>query len=77
MTPKIFRFFLDQPLRQLLTEKKREKAKIWRIGYPENEKSFLDEILKKILLIFEGLSFAEALSSQNWLTLVPFLEYFL
>ena len=44
MTSKIFRFFLDQPLKQWLTGKKEGKTKIQKFKYLKNEKSFLDEI---------------------------------
>ena len=44
----ILRFFLDQALRQWLTEKKEGKTKIHKFEYLDNEKSFLDEI-KNIL----------------------------
>ena len=36
----------------------KEGKKLQKFGYLENEKSFLDEI-KKILIVFKGLSFGE------------------
>ena len=51
MTSLIFRFFLDQPLKQWLTGEKEEETKIQKFEYPENEKSFSDEI-KNILHSF-------------------------
>ena len=44
MTSEILSFFLDQPLRQLLTGKKERKTKIQKFEYLENENSFFDEI---------------------------------
>ena len=45
MTSQILRFFLDQSLKQWLSERKKEgKRKIQKFEYLENEKSFLDEI---------------------------------
>ena len=40
-------------------EKKREKTKIQKLEYLENEKSFLHEIKNIFLIVFEGLSFTE------------------
>ena len=39
-----FKIFLDQPLKQWLTGKKKGKTEIQKLEYLENEKSFLDEI---------------------------------
>ena len=44
MTSKTLRFFLNQPLKQWLTGKKKGKTKIQKFEYLENEKSFLVEI---------------------------------
>ena len=38
---------------------KREKTKIQKLEYLENEKSFLHEIKNIFLIVFEGLSFTE------------------
>ena len=40
----MLRFFLDQPLRQWVAEKKEGKKEIQKFEYLENEKSFFDEI---------------------------------
>ena len=42
----MLRFFLNQPLNQWLTWKKSRKTKIQKCEYLENEKSFLDEIIR-------------------------------
>ena len=45
-----FKIFLDQPLKQWLTGKKRGgKMKIQKFKYLKNEESFLDEIKKHFL----------------------------
>ena len=45
MMSQTLRFFLDQPLKQWLTGKKKEgKTKTQKFEYLENEKSFFDEI---------------------------------
>ena len=44
MTSYTLRFFLNQPLKQWLTGKKRGKTKIQIFEYLENEKGLLDEI---------------------------------
>ena len=47
MTSLTLRFFLNQPLKQWLTGKKKEgKTNIQKFEYLQNEKSFLDEIKK-------------------------------
>ena len=42
----------------MANREKEGKTKIQKFEYLENEKNFLDE-LKKIFIIFEGLSFGE------------------
>ena len=44
MTSYILRFFLDQPLKQWLTGKKRGEDENKKFAYLQNVKSFLDEI---------------------------------
>ena len=44
MTSQTLRFFLNHPLKQWLTGKKRGETRIQKFEYLENEKSFLDEI---------------------------------
>ena len=58
MTSYTLRFFLNQPLKQWLTDKKEGKTKIQKFEYLENENSFLDEA-KTFFIVFEGLSFGE------------------
>ena len=44
MTSQTLRFFLNQPPKQWLTEKKRGQDEYTKIEYFENGKRFLDEI---------------------------------
>ena len=52
ITSQTFRFFLNQPLKQWLTGKKKGEDEYTKSEYLENKKSYLDEL-------FEGLSFGE------------------
>ena len=51
MMSQTLRYILDQPLKQWLTGEKEGKTEIQNFEYPENEKSFSDEI-KNIFLSF-------------------------